>query len=129
MRVDSAGPGISISTIFIYRQDKIFRFFELRGSDMAAWRQNIGTKGLVGKILQRKKLADLGIAGLPLDAVNAPPTIPIMGLLYPRSRLLVTRTGDFAVEGCGKESSFGAVWEIGERPVPRFPHRRHLAAA
>ena len=81
---------------------KIFRFCELRGIDMGVWRQNIGTKGLVGKIFQDKELAEVRVAGLPLDVANAPRTFPIMGRLYPRSRLLVTRTGNFAVEGCGK---------------------------
>jgi hypothetical protein len=69
---------------------------------MGVWRENIGTKGLVGTIFQDKELADVEIAGLSLDAVNAPRTFPIMGRLYPRSRLLVTRTGNFSVEGCGK---------------------------
>jgi hypothetical protein len=81
---------------------KIFRFCELRGIDMGVWRQNIGTKGLAGKIFQNKELAEVRVAGFPLDLEDALGTFPIMGPLYPQSRLLVTRMGNFSVDGCGK---------------------------
>jgi hypothetical protein len=44
---------------------------------MGAWRQNIGTKGLVGKILQTMELAGVRIAGFPLDSVDALRTLPV----------------------------------------------------
>jgi hypothetical protein len=44
---------------------------------MGAWRQNIGTKGLVGKILQTMELAGVGIAGFPIDSVDALHTLPV----------------------------------------------------
>jgi putative transposase len=89
----------------------------LRWIDIRAWRQNIGTKGLAGKIFQGKELADVEIAGLLLDAVKAPRTFPIMGRLYPRSRLLVTRTGNFSVEGCGKGYILRSTFPIWNPPL------------
>jgi len=48
---------------------------------MNAWRQNIGTKGLAGKILQTNELAGVGrlclTTGFPLDGVNALRTVPL----------------------------------------------------
>ena len=35
--------------IFLYRVSKIFSFFGLREVDMGMWRQNIRTKGVIGK--------------------------------------------------------------------------------
>jgi hypothetical protein len=66
---------------FLHRLDKIFRFFELRGMGMGAWRQNIGTKGLIGKILRNKELAGVGrlclTTGFPLAGMDAVRTVPL----------------------------------------------------
>jgi hypothetical protein len=70
------GPGY-LHHFFLHRLNKIFRFFELPGTGMRARRQNIGTKGLVGKILQTMELAGVGIAGFPLDEVDALRTLPV----------------------------------------------------
>jgi hypothetical protein len=64
----------SVSIFFHIEADKIFNLFALRGIDMRVSRQNIGNKGVVGKILWNKELAlvlrgwNCGIDALPLLA-------------------------------------------------------------
>jgi hypothetical protein len=62
--------------------DKILIFLELREVDRGAGLQNIRTKGLIGKILQNKELAEVrrwrrGVAAFPLDCVDALRTFPV----------------------------------------------------
>jgi hypothetical protein len=68
--------------IFFCRFDKICLFFELRETDMGAWRQNIETEELVAKILRYNELGEVrrgrrGIAGLPLESSDARYTFPV----------------------------------------------------
>ena len=102
-----------ISINFSVPRGKILIALKLARGDMVAGRQNIGSKKVTGKILQHKQL---GASDVRCETKTAwvsslsrgRGTVPIVRLLYSRSRLLVTRNVFFS---CGsvenRKAGFG----------------------
>ena len=70
--------------IFLYRVSKIFSFFGLREVDMGVRRQNIRTKGVIGKILGNKELGEVRreVAAFPVDSLDARRTVPVWAFCF-----------------------------------------------
>jgi hypothetical protein len=68
----------------LYALDKIFSFFGLRGIDMGVRRQNIRTKGVIGKILGNKELGEVRseVAAFLVDGLDALRTVPVWAFCF-----------------------------------------------
>jgi hypothetical protein len=68
----------------LYRVSKIFSFFGLREVDMGVRRQNIRTKGVIGKILGNKELGEVRreVAAFPVDSLDARRTVPVWAFCF-----------------------------------------------
>ena len=77
-------PKFGCPTFFLCGLGKIFSFFGLREVDMGVRRQNIRTKGVIGKILGNKELGEVRreVAAFPVDSLDARRTVPVWAFCF-----------------------------------------------